>query len=40
MQIIERESEITVDSDTLGSTCASWDTYAAGDDIAQWDSGV
>lgn len=42
VQLLERESEISYDYDTLTSTCANWNTYAAEDNIVQpyIDSGV
>lgn len=40
MQIVERQSEIIIDTDSLNSTCANWKSYAGADDIVQWDSGV
>ncbi|KAF3023193.1 hypothetical protein E8E14_014321 [Neopestalotiopsis sp. 37M] len=40
VQILERESEITYDYDTLNRTCTNWKTYVAADNVGQYDSGV
>ncbi|KAJ9144624.1 Extracellular dihydrogeodin oxidase/laccase [Pleurostoma richardsiae] len=40
MQIIERESEISYDYDTLNNTCTNWKSYVAAQDLTQFDSGV
>ncbi|KAL4894413.1 extracellular dihydrogeodin oxidase/laccase [Aspergillus ambiguus] len=40
VQLLERQSEIFYDYETLNSTCASWKKYAHSDDVTQHDSGV
>ncbi|KAL1861180.1 hypothetical protein Plec18167_002884 [Paecilomyces lecythidis] len=40
VQLLERESEITYDSDVLNNTCANWKSYVASKDVTQHDSGV
>lgn len=40
VQILERESEITYDYDTLNGTCTNWKAYVAADNVGQYDSGV
>lgn len=40
LQIIERQSEISYDYDTLNETCTHWKTYVAAQDVVQYDSGV
>ena len=40
VQLLERASEITYDYETLNSTCASWTSYVAAQDVTQHDSGV
>ncbi|KAL5355247.1 Cupredoxin [Aspergillus floccosus] len=40
VQLLERQSEIYYDYDTLNSTCASWKRYVNAQDINQYDSGV
>ncbi|KAA8899145.1 multicopper oxidase [Sphaerosporella brunnea] len=42
LQLVERYSEIAalIDSDTLNSTCAAWDTYVAASSVVEDDSGV
>ena len=40
VQLLERQSEIDYDYDALNSTCANWKSYAAAQDLTQFDSGV
>lgn len=40
VQIVERESEITYDTDVLNQTCANWMNYVIQSDLNQYDSGV
>ncbi|KAJ5967657.1 hypothetical protein N7501_003905 [Penicillium viridicatum] len=40
VQLLERESEISYDMESLDSTCASWSHYVHADDVNQYDSGV
>ncbi|OJJ38260.1 hypothetical protein ASPWEDRAFT_734450 [Aspergillus wentii DTO 134E9] len=40
VQILERQSEITIDEDRLNSTCANWQKFVVKDDLTQYDSGV
>ncbi|ORY63280.1 laccase [Pseudomassariella vexata] len=40
VQLLERESEMTYDYDTLSSTCANWNSYVAAENVGQYDSGV
>ncbi|KAJ5949821.1 extracellular dihydrogeodin oxidase/laccase [Penicillium verhagenii] len=40
VQLLERESEISIDDSTLNSTCKAWSNYAVTDDVTQHDSGI
>ncbi|KAI3528810.1 multicopper oxidase [Colletotrichum filicis] len=40
VQIVERESEITYDTDVLNQTCTNWMNYVVQSDLNQYDSGV
>lgn len=40
VQLLERLPEITIDYETLNSTCKRWHEYAFADDIVQHDSGI